>query len=214
MDWQEQPPESPDTVVDDAIRGALRQRAGTAEPPDHVWQRLSRQVAAGPAPQRRRRRLEPRTLNTIFAPFVQGLVATSLLLLLGLSLRSGLWEQAYRFGAGDGLPAGPAQPVVAGKLEVETAITTVFVEDGDDDVESLRTLMRAAKLAHQRADMGLATARPGAPEPTLPALNKLDDLVDARDVALEEGERAAPDAGPALRSEPNKGRPPVQQQPS
>lgn len=199
MDWQDRQPETRDTDIDEAIRLALRQRVSAAEPPDRVWQRLRSQVA--PGSPRQRRRVQPRNISRLFAPIVQGLVATSLLLLLGISMRASLWEQAYRFGADDGQqPTLTAPPPLA--PAVAPLVENARVAQGSlDDRESLRILLQAERAIDNYSSQ--AMTRPPQPDSdqTLASLNKSDDLIDARDVAFA--------ARPSPPARTIKARPPV-----
>lgn len=104
-------PEITEKELDRVIRSALQSELRNASPPPAVWQRISSQVAAGPS--HRRGRPSPGLLSRILAPLAQGLAATAILLLLGLSLGPNLWIQSYRFGAdNDMTPVVPAAPAV------------------------------------------------------------------------------------------------------
>lgn len=86
MDWHDLRPEPEDTLnepVDQAIRHALWQEIGRAEPPDRVWRRISAQIAAGPSRRRRRATSAP---GSFLAPLAQGVAAMVLVLLLGLNM--------------------------------------------------------------------------------------------------------------------------------
>lgn len=98
MDLQARKPEA-DEAIDEVVRRTLHDWVGSAEPPDRVWRQISRQVTAGTA--RRHRLPRPGRLTGRLAPLMQGLAATALLLLMGMSLRPDLWQRAYLFGAGD-----------------------------------------------------------------------------------------------------------------
>lgn len=209
MDWQDHQPDPGDTVVDEAIRQSLRQSMGDAEPSNQVWQRLRSQVAAGPSPQRRR--VPAATLGSRFAPLIQGLVATSLLLLLGLSLRTSLWEQAYRFGANDDQHNAPAD-FASNPAPVATSADGMagLTYHPSEDLEGVRALQRAARQASVTTP-----ARPQQPDSdqTLAALNKRDDLIDARDTRLAPATVAHPEGNPIQSGATTEVMQPVRMQP-
>lgn len=88
-----------DTTQDDLDRllaWGVQRLVGTARAPAHVWQRIERKLRAGPSPVRRPPR---RTWRT--APLAQALALASLLVVLGLSLGSGLQWSPYFYGRGE-----------------------------------------------------------------------------------------------------------------
>ena len=92
-------PDLSNAELDKVIRQALRQglkELGAGEPPTAVWEELSHQGTAGPS--RQRRQPPARQLRLLLAPLMQGLAATAVLLLLGLSLGPSLWVQSYQCG--------------------------------------------------------------------------------------------------------------------
>lgn len=198
MDWQDQQPEIGDTEIDEAFRFALRRRVNAAQPPDRVWQRLRSQMLVNARPPRR---FQVRDLSRLLAPLVQGLVATCLLLLLGMGMRVSLWEQAYRFGATDAERPTLTAPLTS---PVTTSSIAEAAGAGDplDDRESLRSLLRAE--GHAAGGSAAEGARPhvfGADQ-QLTALDKLDNRIDARDVtapAVVTHPVAGAKAGPAPR---------------
>lgn len=141
MDSQASKPEA-EEAIDEIVRRALHDQVGPAEPSDRVWQQISRQVTAGTA--RRCTLPQPRRLAGWLAPVAQGLAATALLLLMGMSLRPDLWQRAYLFGAGDRIQ----------EIEVATDVPTpalptrfeqVVVDTEPEDHDSLAARWRSSK---------------------------------------------------------------------
>lgn len=180
MDWQDQPPEKHEPDIDEAFRLALRQQMSAAEPPDHVWQRLRSQITAD---GRQSQRLQQaRHLSRLLAPLAQGLLATFLLLLLGVGMRVSLWEQAYRFSAVD----ARRPPLAASLTPQETLSLTVETTDAAetaDDHESLRTLLRTEGSRGGRDATPVAKPHVHDADQRLTALDRLDDRIDTRDVS-------------------------------
>lgn len=75
---------------DEFFREALHRTTPSPEPPPRVWERIQSQVTAGPAPTSHQ---PPRErLSRLFAPFVQGLAAAIIFVLVGVSLGTTRWE--------------------------------------------------------------------------------------------------------------------------
>ena len=83
---QHQPYESGDDPLDGLIRQTLQRTTPSVQPPKRIWERIQGQVTAGPAPRSHRPPVE--RLSRLFAPFVQGIAATAVLILVGMSLVS------------------------------------------------------------------------------------------------------------------------------
>ena len=83
---QHQPHESGSDPLDALIRQALQRNTPSVQPPKRIWERIQGQVSAGPAPTSHRPPVE--RLSRLFAPFVQGIAATAVLILVGMSLVS------------------------------------------------------------------------------------------------------------------------------
>ena len=83
---QHQPYESGDDPLDGLIRQTLQRTTPSVQPPKRIWERIQGQVTAGPAPTSHRPPVE--RLSRLFAPFVQGIAATAVLILVGMSLVS------------------------------------------------------------------------------------------------------------------------------
>lgn len=152
--------------LDRVIRSALQDEVRNASPSPDVWARISSQVSAGPP--RRRRPPSPSLLSRVLAPLAQGLAATAILLLLGLSLGPNLWIQSYRFGAGDQLT-----PVVP----VATEVVAKPVERIEKPVEPVVAPTLSVIRAETR-DLRSVASEPGEPSP--PALNPgTEDMLNA-----------------------------------
>lgn len=92
---------------DEMLRQALHHNTPPSQPPAHVWERIQGQVTAGPAPTSHRPPAE--RLSRLLAPFVQGLAAAVLFVLVGMSLATPHLGGARPLGV-----AGPAAvPIVA-----------------------------------------------------------------------------------------------------
>jgi hypothetical protein len=148
-----------DAEIDEIIRQALREEVSPCEPPPEVWQRISSQIAAGPAPHRRP---PVRSLSQFFAPLMQGLAATAVLLLLGLSLGPNLLWQSYQFGATGQLVDATPMSDDSAAVEVEPAIEPAIVLDaGSADMLSVGALRRyEAETAQNAAPVLLQPADP------------------------------------------------------
>ena len=83
---QHQPHESGDDPLDALIRQALQRNTPSVQPPKRIWERIQGQVTAGPAPRSHRPPAE--RLSRLLAPFVQGIAAAAVLILVGMSLVS------------------------------------------------------------------------------------------------------------------------------
>jgi hypothetical protein len=83
---QHQPHEPGSDPLDALIRQALQRNTPSVQPPKRIWERIQGQVTAGPAPTSHRPPAE--RLSRLFAPFVQGIAATAVLILVGMSLIS------------------------------------------------------------------------------------------------------------------------------
>lgn len=148
MDWRNRRPELDDTAVDQAIRQALQREVGAERPPDRIWQRISSQITAGPLRRRRLQRVRP--WGSYFAPLIQGATAVAILLLLGLSLRSNLWQGVYLL---DGREAAqPARLEPSALPAVGSPADLAQTPDPLEDPEDLRALLRIeARTARQEA---------------------------------------------------------------
>lgn len=70
--------------LDELLRETLRRATPPVQPPNRVWDRIQSQVTAGPAPTSHRPPTE--RLSRLLAPFVQGLAAAAIVILIGVSL--------------------------------------------------------------------------------------------------------------------------------
>jgi hypothetical protein len=70
--------------LDELIRQALQRNTPAVQPSPRLWERIQSQVTAGPAPASHRPPAE--RLSRLMAPFVQGLAAAVLFVLVGVSL--------------------------------------------------------------------------------------------------------------------------------
>jgi len=83
---QYQPHEPGGDPLDALIRQALQRNTPSVQPPKRIWERIQGQVTAGPAPTSHRPPAE--RLSRLLAPFVQGIAAAAVLILVGMSLVS------------------------------------------------------------------------------------------------------------------------------
>ena len=81
-----QPHESGDDPLDMLIRQTVQHNTPSVQPPKRIWDRIQGQVTAGPAPTSHHPPAE--RLSRLFAPFVQGIAAAAVLILMGISLVS------------------------------------------------------------------------------------------------------------------------------
>ena len=86
---QYQPREPGGDALDELICQTLQRNTPSAQPPKRIWERIQSQVTAGPAPTSHRPPTE--RLGWLLAPFVQGLAAVVLFILVGVSLVSTRW---------------------------------------------------------------------------------------------------------------------------
>lgn len=70
--------------LDELLRQMLQRGTPPVQPPDRIWDRIQSQVTAGPAPTSHRPPVE--RLSRLLAPFVQGLAAAAIVILVGVSL--------------------------------------------------------------------------------------------------------------------------------
>ena len=70
--------------LDALLRETLRRGTLPVQPPNRIWERIQSQVTAGPAPTSHRPPAE--RLSRLLAPFVQGLAAAVIVILVGVSL--------------------------------------------------------------------------------------------------------------------------------
>lgn len=81
----ENKPYEPDSdPLDDLLRQALQRNTPAIQPSRRLWERIQSQVTAGPAPTSHQPPAE--RLSRLMAPFVQGLAAAVLFVLVGVSL--------------------------------------------------------------------------------------------------------------------------------
>lgn len=86
---QYQPRDPGGDALDELIRQTLQRNTSSAQPPKRIWERIRSQVTAGPAPASHRPPAE--RLGRLLTPFVQGLAAVALFILVGVSLVSTRW---------------------------------------------------------------------------------------------------------------------------
>ena len=105
---KQQPHEPGSDPLDALIRQTLQRSTPSVQPPKRIWERIQGQVTAGPAPTSHRPPAE--RLSRLFAPFVQGIAATVVLILVGMSLVSNRGVETRPLKSIDPLPT----PVVTG----------------------------------------------------------------------------------------------------
>lgn len=105
---QHQPHESGVDPLDGLLRQALQRNTPSVQPPKRIWERIQGQVTAGPAPTSHRPPAE--RLSRLLAPFVQGIAAAVVLILVGLSLVSNRGVEPRQVEA---IPPRPNLVVVA-----------------------------------------------------------------------------------------------------
>ncbi|MDW8318587.1 MAG: hypothetical protein RMN53_12195 [Anaerolineae bacterium] len=183
MDWHDLPPEAEDELLDRTIRRALQRSLGSVQPPPHVWPRLRRQIAGGPA----RRPRQPVVSASPFAPLVQSLAALCLLLLLGAGLRS--WDSTY-----------PLHALQRRALAVDRSLVSPAgaVRPSAQSWDDLQGARPGGSGGVNRLPAHPAPQRPAAHAPRLAALDSRDDLVSLRDVAVIPSSPPAAGRAPAL----------------
>lgn len=103
-----QPHEPGSDPLDALIRQALQRNTPSVQPPKRIWERIQGQVTAGPAPTSHRPPVE--RLSRLFAPFMQGIAAVAVLILVGMSLVSNRGVETRPLKSIDPVPT----PVVTG----------------------------------------------------------------------------------------------------
>ena len=83
---QHQPHEPGSDPLGALIRQALQHTTPSVQPPKRIWERIQGQVTAGPAPTSHRPPTE--RLSRLLAPFMQGIAAAAVFVLVGMSLVS------------------------------------------------------------------------------------------------------------------------------
>lgn len=83
---ENQPYELGDDPFDELLRQTLQRSTPVVQPPRRIWGQIRRQVRAGPA--RTSHRPPTERLSHLLAPFVQGLAAAVIVILVGVSLGS------------------------------------------------------------------------------------------------------------------------------
>ena len=105
---QNQPHEPGGDPLDELIRQTLQRSTRSIQPPAQIWERIQGQVTAGPAPTSHRPPAE--RLSRLLAPFVQGMAAAAVVVLVGVSLISNLGGETRPLEAVGSLPT----PVASG----------------------------------------------------------------------------------------------------
>ena len=151
---QHQPYESGDDPLDGLIRQALQRTTPSVQPPKRIWERIQGQVTAGPAPTSHRPPAE--RLSRLFAPFVQGIAATVVLILVGMSLVSNRGVETRPLKSIDPLPT----PVVTGASAYLVRPEFVGRQDGLTIVDDALDYVSGRNSVQKRAPQVERSPRP------------------------------------------------------
>ena len=127
--------------LDRLLSWGVQELAGAARPPASVWPRIERKLRGGPSPVRYRPGRSVRRM----APLAQALALASLLVVLGLSLSTGLQWSPYSYG-------GDEREMLTRTPAVEQAWEAPLT--GEEGLLSGREmLLLAREQAHERQVM-------------------------------------------------------------
>lgn len=139
-----QPYEPDNDPLDGLLRDALQRNTPFVQPPKQIWERIQSQVTAGPAPRSHRPPTE--RLSRLLAPFVQGMAAAVVLILVGMSLVSNRGGTIQPLESTGPLPT----PAVAGASALLVRPASIQRQGGSAIVDDALDYSSGRNLVRQR----------------------------------------------------------------